>query len=229
MEEMKFKNVEKLNSKEYWEYRFSNGDWEDKNGRNQTTSFAEAQVNFLRVPRHFEGRMLDFGCGLGDAIPVYRKKFPKAKLMGVDVSESAIIKCRLHYGDMAEFIQGTHLDVPESEIIIASNVFEHLENDIEVARSLLKKCQYLYIVVPYKEDPLFNEHIRAYDETYFQSLGEYNYYIYPSKGWSEYGVSYAKLMIKNVLRKMARSEVRPRKMQIMYVLEGLMERPKFFG
>ncbi len=89
---------------------------------------------------------------MGDAIPIYKKNFPKAKLIGLDISGEAIKKCRDKFGDIAQFICGDYTSVPEVDIIISSNVFEHLSNDKIIAEYLLNKCKILNIIVPYKEN-----------------------------------------------------------------------------
>lgn len=212
--------VDNINSKDYWEQRFSSGDWEQKSGRTQTTLFARSQVSLFRIDKNFSGGLVDFGCGLGDAIPVYKKSFPNAKLMGVDVSESAIEKCRERYGWAASFISGQHQECPPADIIVASNVFEHLSDDLQIAKALLSRCKELYITVPYKECPLCKEHLRAYDENYFQSLGGAEFIIFPSKGWSEYGLNMWRLKLKNLLRIIIGKPTQARKMQIMFILRG---------
>jgi len=224
MEIVKTGIVENVNSRNYWEDRFSTGDWEDKGGRTQTASFAAAQVRHFCFPKEFAGLIVDFGCGLGDAIPIYKKFFPHAKLLGLDVSESAIEKCQARYGHIASFIPGTHQDIPVADIIVSSNVFEHLSDDVEIAQALLSKCRELYIIVPYKEYPLYSEHVRTYDENYFRALGEYKYIIYPSKGWSEYGFNYIKLIIKNMFRRLVGIPLQARRMQIMFIFHGAMSR-----
>ncbi|MDX8412753.1 MAG: hypothetical protein R8J85_01570 [Mariprofundales bacterium] len=75
---------ENINTKAYWDDRFSSGDWEEKRGRWQTESFAKGQIEHLKISSDFKGTILDFGCGLGDAMPIYRQSFPLAKLIGMD-------------------------------------------------------------------------------------------------------------------------------------------------
>ena len=176
-----------LNTKSYWNNRFSSGDWEQKKGRLQTRQFAISQIQYLKISKDFRGTILDFGCGLGDAIPIYKKRFPNAKLIGIDISEEAIKKCKATYGHLAEFNCGTFTDVPNVDIIIASNVFEHLSDDKIIASHLLKKCKQLNIIVPYNELIFPNsEHINSYKENYFCELGANEYQIFISKGWSQY-------------------------------------------
>lgn len=208
--------INNVNSKKYWESRFSSGDWEQKRGRTQTAHFAAAQVAYFRLDKDFSGSLVDFGCGLGDAMPVYKKFFPNAKLLGIDVSESAISKCKERYRKLASFISGTHQNCPSADIIVASNVIEHLSDDIEIAKALLSKCKELYITVPYNELPLCPEHVRTYNEKYFQVLGESDFVIFPSRGWSEYGRSMWKLAFKNLLRRLSGRSIQSRRMQIMY-------------
>ena len=70
--------MENINTKTYWDKRFSTGDWEDKEGRRQTKGFTQSQMRHIDIDKNFNATLLDFGCGLGDAIPVYRKYYPKA-------------------------------------------------------------------------------------------------------------------------------------------------------
>ncbi|MEA3467600.1 MAG: class I SAM-dependent methyltransferase [Thermodesulfobacteriota bacterium] len=70
----------------------------------QTESFAKGQVEFLKILSDFVGTLVDFGCGLGDAMPIHKKKFPYAKLIGIDISQSAIDKCLVKYDEIATFI-----------------------------------------------------------------------------------------------------------------------------
>ena len=71
-----------INTKEYWDDRFGSGNW-GRGGRRQTFEYAKANVDQLRIPEDFNGTILDFGCALGDAIPVYKTKFSKE---GEDIS-----------------------------------------------------------------------------------------------------------------------------------------------
>jgi len=183
--------MENINTKQYWDKRFSNGDWENKKGRKQTKGFAQSQIKYLNINKKFQGTLCDFGCGLGDAIPIYKKHFPKAKLIGVDISSEAIKKCKIQYGKYADFICGSYNDVPNVDIIIASNVLEHITDDKTIAKKLLEKCKQLYIIVPYKEkkhnDPK-HEHVNQYDENSFDNtFKNIAYQIYKSKGWGEDG------------------------------------------
>ena len=213
-----------INTKSYWDRRFLTGDWEIKGGRNQTRSFALSQVKHLNIKRKFSGTILDFGCGLGDAFPIYRRAFPKAKLIGLDISNESIKKCNENYGHLANFICGTYQDVPAVDIIIASNVFEHLTDDKEVASELIIKCQQLYVIVPFNEqqhnDPI-HEHINSYDECSFNGItGSKKIKIFFSKGWGPHGADlYYNLYLKNIGRLLLCRKRVMRPKQIMFIFE----------
>ena len=119
-----------INAERYWEQRFSSGNWQARGGRLQTLSFARGIIPYLEIAKNFTGTILDFGCGLGDAIPVYKENFPKANLMGVDISSSAIELCQMKYGPMAIFLQGDYRIVPYADVIVTTVVFEHLSDDV---------------------------------------------------------------------------------------------------
>jgi SAM-dependent methyltransferase len=207
-----------INTKDYWDKRFSSGDWECKRGRVQTKQFAETQIKYFMIAPSFSGTILDFGCGTGDAIPVYREAYPQATLIGLDLSEAAIIKCRDFYGGLATFVQGNYTDVPEVDVIIASNVFEHLSNDIQIAAHLLNKCHDLFVITPYREAITPNmEHINSYDEGYFKTLGPYDYSTFYSKNWSQSGWKlWFNIYIKNLVRPFFGKNIEHRQKQIMF-------------
>lgn len=208
-----------INTKEYWNNRFESGDWEEKEGKMQTKFFALSQTPRLKLSKDFSGTILDFGCGLGDAIPLYKEAFPNAKLMGVDISESAIKQCKETYGDIADFISGTHVDVPNVDVIISSNVFEHLSNDLEIAKHLTTKCKELYIFTPYNERVFQgHEHVNTYLPDYYKEISRnYLHEVFKVNGHSESFFSLLfNVYLKNIIRKLlGKVTVRPR-LQIMY-------------
>lgn len=206
-----------INTKVSWDSRFQSGEWESIGGRTQTRSFAEAQSRYLTLPKTFKGTLLDFGCGLGDAFPVYRKNLPFARLIGVDFSDAAIQKCSERYGSIGDFVCTDHLGCPEADVIVTSNVLEHLDNDQEVAATLLSKCRKLYIVVPYREQYLIDEHLRAYDKHSFDALNPVRRKVFASQGWSQYGLKrWWEFHFKNLVRPFFGKPHLRRRMQILY-------------
>lgn len=207
-----------INSQKSWDFRFQSGEWEAIGGCNQTREFAKAQCRQFTIAHSFSGTFLDFGCGLGDAFPIYRRHLPMARLMGVDFSESAVEKCRERYGSFADFVCSDHHGCPTADVIVTSNVLEHLENDQEVARTILSKCRELYIVVPYREQYLIDEHLRAYDKRSFDALSPVRIKVFATKGWSQYGLRkrWWEFHFKNLLRPAFGKPHLRRRMQVLY-------------
>ena len=213
--------IKNINTKSYWDNRFASGDLENKNGRLQTRLFAESQVEHLNLSKDFEGTILDFGCGLGDAMPVYLKHFPKSKLIGIDHSAAAIDLCLKNYKDISSFICGNLDDIPNVDVIIASNVMEHISDDKKIISKMLSKCCELYIIVPYKENPLCSEHINYYDKNYYDQFKPSEVKVFYSKGWTEYGYNlFINVYLKNILRPVFGKPFSSRRKQIMFHIKG---------
>ena len=211
-----------INSQAFWDRQFADGCWERVGGPHQTRAFAEAQVRRLGLPPDFSGTLVDFGCGLGDAFPVYRRTWPGARLIGVDFSAAAIARCRERYGELAAFVQGEHAAVPCADVIVASNVLEHLAQDQTVAQALARRCRVLYVIVPYREQYLIDEHRRAYDRGAFPGLACQSLRVFACRGWSQYGwrALWWEIRAKNLLRPwFGRVPVR-RRLQVLYRLGG---------
>ncbi|MCX6053850.1 MAG: class I SAM-dependent methyltransferase [Chloroflexi bacterium] len=207
-----------INTKDYWDKRFQTGNWEQSQGRKSTRSFAIAALDYINITPNFKGTILDFGCGLGDAIPIYHSHFLKATLMGMDISVSAINQCCQNFGEIARFMQGDFQNVPNIDVIISSNVFEHLTNPIEVAIELMKKCKDLYIITPYKENiTTSREHINSFDENSFTDVGEVNYTVFSAKTWTQEGLNlFFNIYLKNTIRPLIGKIIIPRSMQIIF-------------
>ncbi len=206
-----------INTVDYWDTRFGTGDWASKGGYSQTRMFAEAQLPLLRIPSDFTGRICDFGCGAGDAFPVYHEAWPQAKLFGVDFSAAAIQLCTERHGHVADFICGDISAVPEVDVIICSNVLEHLNDDMGVVKQLLKQCKKLYVIVPYKENSLSSEHIRSYDDNSFSKFSVARKVIFKSRGWTEFGLkSIAGIYMENISRYLKRQPLRRLRLQILF-------------
>lgn len=213
-----------INTIPYWDQRFSSGNWEECGGRSQTAAYAEECVQLLRLPATFSGSILDFGCGLGDAFPIYRLGFPMSNLIGVDHSEAAISQCNAKYGHIATFIHGDDSTVPKADVIIASHVLEHITDDEAVVRSLLSKCSDLYIFVPYMETPLCTEHVNYYDNTTYSSFDRREAISFHSRGWSQYGWDLlVDVYLKNLLRPFLGMSLTHRRKQIMYRITGFLD------
>lgn len=211
--------MDNINTNKYWDLRFRTGDWERNCGREQTHKFAKSQLKYFDIQANFNGSILDFGCGLGDAIPLYYSTYPLSKLYGLDISEYAIKLCKDKYGVLAEFICGDYTSVPKVDIIIASNVFEHLDKEKIIVRHLLNNCNTLYIIVPFAEQEHRSlEHIRTYNINSYEDFNIEKYIIFNSEGWSQTGWKelYYDTYFKNIIKLFLGKKIQYRRKQIMF-------------
>jgi len=92
--------------------------------------------------------ILDVGCGNGILIELLRKRFPLARIVGVDFSEKVISENQSKYTD-CEFY---HLDISSKvledkfDLVICSEVIEHIEDYLAALRNLRKMAQNIVIV-----------------------------------------------------------------------------------
>jgi SAM-dependent methyltransferase len=127
------------------------GHWEKNQGRRQTRRFAECFHRRVRLPWS-EFSVLDVGCALGDALSVWRREYPSAKLYGCDVAESAVRRCQECYGNMARFFRASFEEIDGHwDVIYCSNVLEHFEQFLEIAGELLLHCKLLFVLTPFGE------------------------------------------------------------------------------
>jgi SAM-dependent methyltransferase len=128
------------------------GGWECNGGRAQSRVFAEHFLRHFEIDRNATFSLLDVGCALGDAIEVFSKNFPRAKLHGIDFSGVAIQRCIEQLGDKATFSVGDIAAVcGQYDVIYCSNTLEHFSDFEDKALQLASHCNRLCVLVPYKE------------------------------------------------------------------------------
>lgn len=137
----------RLNSPAYWDHRFKQ-DWEDQGGRLQTALFA---MGFVLCPARESitpSSLCDFGCGLGDSLPVLALGFPGARLYYYDHSSAAMAAVALRYGSL-----GSPLDSGSvCDLVYSSNVIEHVEDPAAVLAQMDDRAsRWLAIQAPYNE------------------------------------------------------------------------------
>jgi 2-polyprenyl-3-methyl-5-hydroxy-6-metoxy-1,4-benzoquinol methylase len=143
-------------------------------------------------------------------------------LIGVDVSEAAVEVATRELGGIARFIAGTAAAVPAADVVICSNVLEHLDNDLEVVEQLRARCRTLFVVVPFNEEVVpGGEHVRAYSRASFAGLGVRRMVVFQSKGWTQFGWNLVYgVWLKNLLRPLfGRPKIR-RGLQALYEIPG---------
>lgn len=228
---------DRLSTKEDWDAFFkAGGSWEDNHGSEQTCLFAEAFCKHTRI--HFESvqSILDSSCALGDALPMFRKHFPKAQLYACDFSKVAIRRCKERYSDIADCYVASLEDISGMyDVIYSSATLEHFTDYKEKARVLLRHCRYLCILVPYNEQRFgknleygqHNDHVVTFSEHSFDFLLDEGYArrigcpksIYVPKAWSWTLRTRIIQTLKNIIRLvLSRSIARNRKM-ILFEIE----------
>jgi len=109
------------------------------------------------------------------------------------------------------------------DIINASHVLEHLENDRDVINEFRSKCKRLFIIVPVEEENTCEEHIRIYSRSSYDEL-QPKRVIICKEGWS---LSLSQLIyqiyIKNIARYLIFGRTISEPKQIIFEFEGLNE------
>lgn len=132
------------------------------------------------------GSVIDIGCGVGTLLKFIREKKPKLKLEGRDHSDIAIKKLKEVYikgkVEKLPFISG------KADIIIATEVLEHMPDDMKLLANMAKVAPIAIITVPNNRlSPAeCNEHFRTYTvESMAKKIGKYysKYQIWDANGY----------------------------------------------
>lgn len=128
------------------------GLYDQEGGSRQTYLFAKYFHQHFRISYAHPFTMLDMGCALGDALPIWQQQYPRAQLYGCDISPTAINRARQKFGDSGSFFVGGFEEITQPyDIIYCSNVLEHFEQYEDIAVHLLKYCRILYVLTPFNE------------------------------------------------------------------------------
>lgn len=158
-----------VNSKTYWNYRFSN-DWEENFGREQSIFFSDIAAehfpkwlsNTITIDRL---SMCDWGCAQGDGTANLAKKLGIPELTGVDFSSEAIEKAIQAYPDckfLCDDFLGSN-DAPQWDIVFSSNTLEHFEQPWEVLKKVATKAKkHIVLLLPFREKELIEEHFYSF-------------------------------------------------------------------
>ncbi len=75
-------------------------------------------------------RVADFGCGVGNSIPHFRRHLPEATLLGLDVSATSIRRAQELHGESATFaLVEEYIPAQDQELVYCNGVFHHIEPD----------------------------------------------------------------------------------------------------
>ncbi|WP_289356575.1 methyltransferase domain-containing protein [Paenibacillus sp. S-12] len=156
-----------INSKDYWDKRFEEN-WEPYSGRKQTLYFCNIAYDLF--PEWLKAKLTkgvsfaDVGCAEGDGTNFFADKFPNSRFTGIDFSEVAINKAKLHYPDQ-DFMQADIAAVEKKfDVVFSSNTLEHFVNPFEKLSYLFKiSNQYTILLLPFQEYDRFEEHFYTFD------------------------------------------------------------------
>lgn len=209
-----------VSSEEFW-----NAHHGAEKGREQTRNLAIAYSWHLPAPDDYAGALVDYGCGTGDSFPPLKNRYPNARLLGVDFSREAIEIARTNYGGIGKFRTGGTACVPIAGLIVASNIMEHLPDEVEVIHELLQKCRWLCVIAPYREhlsDNIVPGHINFYETGHYDNFDVEDVTVFSSWGWSQFGLQLLRrVWLKNLCRFLTGRRPIPRRMQVIYTLKGL--------
>lgn len=158
---------EVMNSKEYWEKRFSEKDWEKNEGREQTSFFYNLLLKMLPqwvVSDIVSNKMTiaDLGCAEGQGTAILSARFGNS-VTGSDVSQTAIETARKLYPNIHfEVMDLLHMS-EVYDVCVISNVLEHFTAPFEIAQKIAKNSRkYLILMLPFEEEPLMAEHLVSF-------------------------------------------------------------------
>jgi len=231
MEQM---SADNKNTAETWE-SYSHDEWEKNRGRAQTRLFARYFLETVRLPVE-HGTVLDVGCAMGDAAPEFHERYPDLKFTGCDVSDNAIQRAKDDYGNIASFEKWSFSEIRgHYDIIYCSNTLEHFENSLTIAESLLTRCRWLYILVPYLElrdgkrlqTDKSEWHVATFDERSFESLHlagkarRIRYWLHPCPiAWGPRPTPWLRRVARAVRDRLMGRARQPRLMEIFFEIES---------
>ena len=103
-------------------------------------------------------RVLDAGCGEGFATSYLARQNPDLHLTGVDLSREAVAYANAHFGEQAQFREGSVYKLPFSDnafdVALCSEVLEHLD-DPDRAAEELKRVARSHVLITVPREPHF--------------------------------------------------------------------------
>lgn len=110
-------------------------------GMDENAYFAEYKIALTAqlVAGKTVSRILDFGCGAGRSLTYLADYFPKADLVGFDLSEDSLRMAKARQPNAALYSDWAPLQKANFDLIFAANVFHHIPPSAQ--RFELEKCR----------------------------------------------------------------------------------------
>ena len=96
-------------------------------------------------------KIVDLGCGDGGLIIALKKEFPDKEIIGVDISPRRINTLKNKYPKdkfLCEDVCNTKLKENSFNLVISTQVIEHVEDDKKLVNEMLRLCKkngYIYV------------------------------------------------------------------------------------
>lgn len=132
--------------------------------------FAEYKIADLaasvRVRKLVGGHILDFGCGIGNSIPYFRKYFAESMVTCTDVSARSLQVAQTRFPGSETFVlSGNNIPLPDAsqEIVFSACVFHHIPHEAHRywLTELLRVTRPGGVLVIYEHNPLNPLTVRA--------------------------------------------------------------------
>lgn len=123
-------------------------------------------------------RVLDFGAGIGNSVPHFRKHLPGASITCLDVSRKSLELGRARFGEVAQFVhfEGDELPFPDGgfDVVLVACVLHHIDHAQHQAvlarlRRMLSTRGLLFV---YEHNPLNPLTVRAVNTCPFDENAE---------------------------------------------------------
>lgn len=160
--------MSQINSKEYWNERFSSKTWDKNDGMGQSLFFAKLAYTYMpdflkRDLARNAWTVIDIGCALGDGTAYLAKKFPLCRFLGQDFSPEAVSRAMETYTNCAFAVADITAEISKADVIFSSNTLEHLNDPFSIMERMCASADKYVIHLLPLEDPLeIAEHVNIF-------------------------------------------------------------------
>ena len=162
-----------INSKEYWDDRFSN-DWDETGGSRQSLFFYSLIIEYL--PAYIKDKLesenwsvCDLGAGNGIGTSILSETYLNSTFVGIDISQEGIMYANKQYfSQNCKFLVRDIMNenIGNYDLIISSNTLEHFRDPARVIEKLTEvNANHLVLLLPYQEKEKIKEHFVTFDES----------------------------------------------------------------
>lgn len=128
--------------------RFGGENWDyfTRNRANYVTQFMASD---------FSGKVLDFGCGIGNLAVILKELRPRLFIHGFEVSEESIKKIPSHLLSQGKFVSALEKLDSDYDFIVVAGVFHHIpvEERMQTMRELKKRLSPQGQVIIFEHNP----------------------------------------------------------------------------